>query len=503
MPTPMSTPPASNDPTSIDPTSAGDGGRRSSRPAMSRRAALGAIGLGGAAVAVAACSGSASSAVRATTVATVPTGTPTALPVAGAVQTPVALLSDPSMNYDLLTVVGSAAYKLAEVGEVFTATHTINTAGVTLQNYVETFLAWGDQLASQAAQFSQAGDPVGAAHDTLRASNYYQSALFFVLGTTLAAQEKAVYQKMRATWDQAVPSLAPVAEPVQIPYQDGTSMQGWFFAPDRSGRKRPTLIVNNGSDGQEPWVWGYGGAAGLEWGWNTLLFDGPGQGSSLFLNEWPFRYDWENVITPVVDYLVTRSDVDTKKIALSGGSMGGELIARAAAFEHRLAAIVCAPGCVDPWAAFPAELTAIVTKDKAATNAIWVNDVIPALDPTEAFNIRKRLEPYDPAAMAAARAGRTTTDFWTPAQTIIQQRITDLVKDISCPTLVVNYDDEQFYPGQSQQMYDLLKAPKELLNLTEAQGAQMHCSPMAPQRQNDGVFAWLQATVGAGIPANG
>jgi len=473
------------------------------RRGLSRRAALGAIGLGGAALAVTACSGSSSgSALLGTTTATMPPGAPQALPAAGTVLSPVTLLSDAGMNYDALTVLGSSAYKLAEVGEVFTAIHTVNTAGVSYQNYVETFLAWGDQLAVQAAEFTANGDSVGATHDSLRASNFYQSALFFVFGTTLAAQEKAIYQKMRATWDQAVPALAPVAESVQIPYENGTTMQGWFFAPDRSGRRRPTLIVNNGSDGQEPWVWGYGGAAGLEWGWNVLLFDGPGQGSSLFLNEWPFRYDWENVITPVVDYLVGRKDVDPAKIALSGGSMGGELIARAAAFEHRLAAIVCAPGCVDPWIAFPEELRAIVSKDKDATNAIWVNDVIPQLGPTDTFNMRKRLEPYDPAAMMAARAGRTPTDFWTPAQTIIAQDITDHVKDISCPTLVINYDDEQFYPGQAQQMFDLVTAPKELLDLTEAEGAQMHCSPMAPQRQNDAVFAWLSSTVAPGIPAS-
>src|SRR5690606_14517963 len=41
-----------------------------------------------------------------------------------------------------------------------------------------------------------------------------------------------------------------------------------------------------------------------------------------------------------IDYLETRSDVDPKRIAMSGSSLGGYYAARAASFEHRLAAAV-------------------------------------------------------------------------------------------------------------------------------------------------------------------
>ena len=91
-------------------------------------------------------------------------------------------------------------------------------------------------------------------------------------------------------------------------------------------------------------MYAFGGAAALERGYHALIFEGPGQGSMLFERQIPFRPDWENVITPVVDYLRSRPDVDPARIALTGWSLGGELAIRAAAFEHRLAAVVADPG---------------------------------------------------------------------------------------------------------------------------------------------------------------
>lgn len=45
--------------------------------------------------------------------------------------------------------------------------------------------------------------------------------------------------------------------------------------------------------------------------------------------------------------------------------------------------------------------------------------------------------------------------------------------------LVLDYEGEQFYPGQPRRLYDALTAPRDYVKLTAAQGAQLHCSPMA------------------------
>ncbi|WP_145954657.1 S9 family peptidase, partial [Zoogloea sp. LCSB751] len=56
---------------------------------------------------------------------------------------------------------------------------------------------------------------------------------------------------------------------------------------------------------------------------------------------------YEKVITPVVDYLFTRKEIDPKRIILWGQSLGGYLAPRAAAFEHRLAGCIANGGVYD------------------------------------------------------------------------------------------------------------------------------------------------------------
>ena len=59
------------------------------------------------------------------------------------------------------------------------------------------------------------------------------------------------------------------------------------------------------------------------------------------------RPDWEAVITPVVDYALTRPEIEPDRIAGFGYSLGGYLLARAAAFEHRLGALILDDGVHD------------------------------------------------------------------------------------------------------------------------------------------------------------
>ncbi|MGH7922947.1 MAG: alpha/beta hydrolase family protein, partial [Candidatus Dormibacteraceae bacterium] len=209
-------------------------------------------------------------------------------------------------------------------------------------------------------------------------TQYFDQALFFVLGTSTPDLEATVYAAMQRQWNLAAQLMDPPFERVSIPY-GSSSMPGYFLKSTTSNARRPTLIVNNGSDAQFLDVYAWGGAAGLERGYNVLLFEGPGQGSMLFERQIGFRPDWEHVITPIVDWLRKRPDVDSKRIALTGWSFCGESVARAAAFEHRLAAVCSDPGVVDAWLAWPESFRSLFTPTatKAEVDHVWTNDTSP------------------------------------------------------------------------------------------------------------------------------
>jgi hypothetical protein len=120
-----------------------------------------------------------------------------------------------------------------------------------------------------------------------------------------------------------VPDAYP-GERVWIAYEN-TALPAYFFAaPDAApGEPRPLVIVNNGSDGATSQMWVHGGAAASERGYHWMTFDGPGQQATLVEQGIPFRHDWEAVLTPVLDAMLARPDVDPERVAVIGISQAG------------------------------------------------------------------------------------------------------------------------------------------------------------------------------------
>ena len=207
------------------------------------------------------------------------------------------------------------------------------------------FDAWTDVAADLAARGEEAlgrGHLATASWALLAASEFYSKALAFVDGLADQSVLLPTFRQGRACWEQIIDTSAGRFVRVQVPYED-TTLPGYLLRPDASGAARPTLVITNGSDESLPGLFGNGAAAGLARGWNVFVYDGPGQQSMLFKRGVPFRYDWEAVLTPVIDALVGRPDVDASALTGYGVSQGGYWIPRAIAFERRLAAAVADP----------------------------------------------------------------------------------------------------------------------------------------------------------------
>ncbi len=308
------------------------------------------------------------------------------------------------------------------------------------------------------------------------------TAFFNILGTSHAAEKEEVWKRHRENAEAAFRLWPTRAEKVAIPYE-GTTLEGFFFSGG-DGR-RPLLIVNNGSDGTVVEMLTYCLDEAVKRGYHALTFDGPGQGQALYIKELYFRYDWERVITPVVDWALARDDVDPEQVALFGCSLAGYWAPRAAAFERRLAALIADPGVlrvdISSKANFPEEMMELYRADKREQFDRIVKEM-EAKDPALAAIGAKQMEPYG-----------TESAFDILAE-LERWDLTDVAGQITCPTLVTDPEDEQFWPGQSQQPYDLLSAPKTLMPFTAAEGANWHCEPVAPVVRSHRVLDWLDET---------
>ena len=381
-------------------------------------------------------------------------------------------------------ILGGTFHRAADVGEVLaTIDHIPNGKAAA---WVEQWTATADRLAAQADADADAGRRRSAAARYLRAANYYSEASDKADATPDTTLFTTLWERHRAAWDRFVDLCDLDVERIAIPYED-TTLPGYFFRSGAPGEPRRTLIYNNGSDGSVVGAWVRGVADALDRGWNAMTFDGPGQNAALVRQGIPFRPDWENVLTPVVDHLVARPDVAPDRIAVMGVSQGGYWVPRAVVFEHRIAAAIADPGVVDVSTAMLAQLPGpLVTLLDAGDRAKFDRDMGWALklSPATRTMMAWRMRPY----------GVTSPfDFFTAAR---QYALTDeQLAAITCPMLVTDPDNEAFWPGQSQRLYDLLKSPKTLVRFTVEEGADLHCEPKAPGLHDLRIFDWLDETL--------
>ncbi len=66
------------------------------------------------------------------------------------------------------------------------------------------------------------------------------------------------------------------------------------------------------------------------------------------------------------------------------------------------------------------------------------------------------------------------------------------MSNITTPLLITDPDDEQFFPGQPQELYDLVPGTKKLVRFTAHEGANGHCEPMARSLRDTRIFDWLE-----------
>lgn len=386
----------------------------------------------------------------------------------------------PTLDGQLQRLMGQIYFGNADVGECLTTAGRIDDS--VLESWHQEWSATADRLAAEAEQSESAGRLISAREAYLRASNYYRAALYFLYAAPVEQLLLDTYQKHATTFSKAARLFVPAFEAVSIPYE-GKQLPGYFYKADNSGARHPTLIVNGGYDSTHQEAYFHIVPAALRRGYNVLAFDGPGQGAKLFLENYPMRHDWEKVITPVVDYLVKRKEVDKSKIVLYGPSWGGMLAPRAAAYEHRLAALAVNPGQYDVLMTFkqaidsqPADETAFSDSIDAMLQAAMSDKFVAAKFKAKMF-------------VHGAESPHQLFEEWE------KYNLVEAAPLIRCPTFVGHSENEDLSPGQAELLYEALTCPKVYEVFSSADGAGEHCAAGASGLFSQRLFDWLDSVL--------
>lgn len=396
------------------------------------------------------------------------------------------LSSDSDFHFEILRLLGLASYEGADVAEVLVATNRI--APGDFDSWYDAFNSLANRVNGQAQAIDASRYPVSARNTFFKAASYFRAADFFLHGNWSDPRINSLWVQHLDAFNAALALMPVPGERVTLHAAD-FDIPAIFFPTGRPG-KRPTIIVGNGYDGSQEELYHVWVKAALERGMNVITYEGPGQPTVRREQDLGFIPNWEDVVTPVVDYALTRAEVDPHKLGLLGFSFGGSLAPRAAAFEHRIAAVMAIDGLFDIGAntlqEFPPEAQALFNSGNKTAFNYALDKALE--DPDTPTSVRWAIQQGEWAFKAP-----TPYDWLSELQ---KYGLTDVIGNVTVPVFVADPDNDDFFSGQPQILADHLGDLATHHVFESIDGAGGHCSVGAQVLQNQVVLDWFQDVVG-------
>lgn len=442
------------------------------------------------------------------TTASATAASPGATTVSTNVVTPLQLFASEDFNGEVLFAAGAASSHTSELGEIMRITQTINEKTgnpadpdtAAFDTFYNEFGAYSDKLANQANNTTTT-HLVSMRNRYLRSAMYAAQQVFFVLGTSNGAREQEIFHTCQSRWLKAMSTFRPKMISSKVKSKYGQIPV--YFIPAAGGGKKPTVIISEGSDGQNVETMQFGVTAALDRGYNVVLFEGPGQMSLLFDQQIAFTPNWDQVVEPVLTW--TRKQANVGKVGLIGISFGGMLCARPAA-NLNLDAVVLEPGAYsmpllwgdqesmktvqETYQIPAAEKQKVVAEVNKGFTEAWGQ-----MNRADQFRVYKRGEIFDKQVQNDARANKTPSNYYALLEKLIPFNYEQDYKRIKIPTMITINQGDQFFGDQGHQAFSwLTNVPankKKFLDLTAEMGASMHDQPIGPQVAQEYIFDWL------------
>ena len=383
-----------------------------------------------------------------------------------------------NFDFQFVRTMGCTTYDGAEIGECYETASRIEDEKE--DSYTEAWRVTAERVEAIARKSFAGGHLVSAREAFLRASSYWREVGFYQ--STTDPKCRAGWERQRDCFMQAGKLMDLPFEVVSIPYENGRSLPGYFLKANASDEPRPTLMSLGGADSlaEELYFWG-GGAAAIRRGYNALLFEIPGQRGAMYSNpgaELFFRPDTEVPLRYVCDWVLGRADVDPKRLALAGWSLGGYFAPRAAAFEKRIKACI-ASTTLPNW-----------------QNAVQVMLGLPVDQPCprnleskiDLSNVGSRFIAQGDIRYRHGAGGGTIADF---VDGLSKFNLWGLEDKITGPYFNIGGQGEGQLAVVSQSFYDKLTCPKAQRIIATKEGGEAHCGVNDASLSHQIVFDWL------------
>lgn len=185
--------------------------------------------------------------------------------------------------------------------------------------HTENYDDWKEQFLTEASSFEKEGNPG-------HAMGLYRAAEFFM--NPADPDRMGSIEKFLELFHQS--EKGKNIQQISVPYGN-SSLHGFRLTP--TVISKGTILIHGGFDSYVEEFYTLGELM-CENGYDVVMFDGPGQGSTLMFGKVPMTHEWEKPITAVLDYL------GADNVTLIGISLGGYLAIRAAALEKRIQRVI-------------------------------------------------------------------------------------------------------------------------------------------------------------------
>jgi pimeloyl-ACP methyl ester carboxylesterase len=381
-------------------------------------------------------------------------------------------------------IMGRGNYGGSAVGECYETASRIVDGD--FQSFTEAWELTAKRVEAIGWDCLKKGHKVSARDAFLRATTYWGATTNYASSTD--PRLRSSYERERACFREAAKLFDPQIEIVNIPYENGRTLPGYFIPGGPAGEKRPTVLVLGGGDSALEELYGVVPVGARRRGYNSLMFEVPGQKAMFF--DYPdlfFRPDAEVPISHVVDYALSRPEVDPKRIALIGASFGGYFAPRAAAFEKRLAAVIALPLFSDIQAGFMEVIGLDPTKP-------YPRDLESRLDMSQ--TIVRTLAESD-VRMRCGYANATIAEFLDGMR---EFTLAGLEQNITCPLLIIAGESE-YDPARMEkaeiQWKKVMNNPKSQVKIGKtSEGGEGHSMINNLLLKNQIEMDWLDDVLG-------